>query len=131
VAVTEDGDQCFIQWLIGQDQNDKVFAFFGGEYLRLKQGEMLMENAYTPAKHRGKRVMPCAMSQIAEVGTKLNAKRIFTYVGEDNIGSLKGCKRAGFMPYLMRTERWRFFRRSMDFNLLPPGTPYPFDRTAN
>jgi RimJ/RimL family protein N-acetyltransferase len=127
VAVTEDGDPCFMQWLIGHEENERVGAFFGGEYPPLGQQEMLMENAFTPERYRGMGIMPCAMSRIAEIAITLNARRIHTYVHESNIASLKGCKRAGFVPHLMRTERWRFFRKKYLFELLPTGTPYPFD----
>ena len=126
VAVTECGDPCFMQWLIGQEQTDRIDAFFSGECPGLERHEMLMENAFTPEKYRGMGVMACAMSKIAERAKALSAKRIITFVDEKNIASLKGCRRAGFVPYLMRLEQWRFLRRKLVFKSLPAGTPYPF-----
>ena len=60
-----------------------------------------------------------------------NGTRVVTFVADDNIASLKGCKRAGFSPYLRREERWRWFRRTLTFTPLPEGTPYPFDESPS
>ena len=127
VAVTEDGDPCFMQWLIGPDQNERIYEFFGGEYPGLKPDEMLMENAFTPEKYRGKGVMASAMWMIAAYATARKARRIITFVGDSNIASLKGCQRSGFVPYLLRKEKWRFFVSWFLFENLPAGTPYPFE----
>jgi hypothetical protein len=35
---------------------------------------------------------------------------VITFVGFDNVASLKGCARAGFFPYVRRSQIWRFFR---------------------
>ena len=42
------------------------------------------------------------------------------FVAEENIPSLKGCKKAGFEPYLRRADRWRMFRHASTFGPLPP-----------
>lgn len=49
--------------------------------------------------------MPHAMAKIAEKGKDLGARRVVTFVAHDNLPALKGCKRAGFSPYLVRRER--------------------------
>jgi len=127
VAVTSDGTPCYLQWLMGHEQNERIRTFFGGEYPRLDRNEMLLENAFTAESFRGMRIMPCAMSRIAEKANQSHADRVITFVDEANIPSLKGCERAGFVPYLLRTERSRFFRRSFEIERLPEGTAYPFD----
>lgn len=127
VAVTEDGAPCYLQWLMGHEQNERIRSFFGGEYPTLDRSEMLLENAFTEESFRGMRIMPCAMFKIAEKAKQSHADRVITFVDEANIASLKGCKRAGFVPYLLRTERWRFFRKSFEIERLPIGTAYPFD----
>jgi hypothetical protein len=48
-------------------------------------------------------------------------------VCDENIPSLKGCKRAGFVPYKLRRVKNCFLRRTITFTLLPEGTSYPFD----
>jgi RimJ/RimL family protein N-acetyltransferase len=130
VATTEDGTPCYIQWIIGPEDNKKLpkLSYCMGSFPVLQPGEALLEGAFTPEGHRGKRIMPYAMSIIAEKGLDIGARRIITFVTQDNIASLKGCKRAGFSPYLVRSERWQFFRKRITFTALPAGTPYPFDR---
>lgn len=127
VAVTEDGTPCFMQWLIGHEQNELVQKYFKGIYPRLRKDEALFEGGFTPEDYRGQRIMPAAIAQIAEKGADMNARWMITFVTHDNIPSLKGCKRAGFVPYLMRREKWSHFRRQLTFTPLPEGTLYPFD----
>jgi len=48
---------------------------------------------------------------------------VLTFVDEGNAASLKGCARAGFVPYLRRHERFRLFWRFVSFtavSLTPP-----------
>ena len=127
VAVDVDGVPCYTQWLMGSKENSRIRQFFGGEYPQLENDEMLLENAYTPEAYRGLRIMPCAMWQISEKAADHGARRVITFVGEENIASLKGCARAGFSPYLVRHDKWRFFRRTITFEPYTSDRPYPLD----
>jgi GNAT superfamily N-acetyltransferase len=127
VGVTGDGAPTYIQWLMGREQNGKIQAFFNGTFPVLAPEEALLENALTLAQFRGKGIMPAAMARIAEQGKTLGARYVLTFVEQHNIPSLKGCKKSGFLPYMIRHERWVLFRRSLTFTRLPEGTPYPFD----
>ncbi len=71
--------------------------------------------------------MQHAMAEIAKRGRDFGARYIITFVENENVPSLKGCKRAGFSPYVERIERRRLFQHTYEFNPLPDGTPYPFD----
>lgn len=128
VAVTSEDEPCYMQWLIGSEQNEKVQAYFKGIFPRLGAGEALLEGAFTPEAFRGKGIMPCAMAQIAEraADAGIGARWVVTFVTHGNIPSLKGCQRSGFVPYLTRQEKWRAFRHRVTFLPLPEGTPYPF-----
>lgn len=128
VATTADGQACYIQWLISPGENSLLQKSFNGLFPPLASNEMLLEGAYTPVAFRGQRIMPAAMALIAEKAAELGAERALTFVGEDNIPSLKGCKRAGFAPCLQREAIHRLGYRRMVFTPLPPGTPYAFDR---
>lgn len=110
VAVTDDGAPCYVQWLVGSDQNDRIQRIWNGEFPILAADEALLEGAFTPEAYRGRRIMPAAMARIAEVATELGARRVITFVTEDNIASLKGCGRAGFAPASARLIRRRLFR---------------------
>jgi GNAT superfamily N-acetyltransferase len=127
VAVTATNEPCYMQWLIGPEQNDLVQSYFKGIFPRLEPGEALLEGAFTPEAYRGKGIMPCAMAEIAQRAEGIGARCVVTFVTHDNIPSLKGCQRSGFVPYLTREEKWRAFHHRVTFTPLPEGTPYPFD----
>ena len=68
---------------------------------RLAADQALLENAYTPPSHRGLGIMSAAMALIAEQAATVGARTVLTFVGLDNIASLKGCQRAGFNPAML------------------------------
>ena len=115
VACTAEGEPTYRQWLISSDQNRRIQEFWNGSFPILDPQEALLENAYTVPEHRGKRIMPAAMAQIAEKGSEVGARYVITFVGIDNIPSLKGCKRSGFDPYVLRTEKWFLFEKRVEF----------------
>lgn len=127
IAVAEDGSPAYMQWLMGPAQNEKIQAYFNGTFPWLEKDEALLENALTLEGFRGKGVMPAAMARIAEHGSEIGARWVMTFVEEHNTPSLKGCKKAGFSPYMMRREKWFLFRRKLTFTKLPENTPYPSD----
>lgn len=127
VGITEDNKPCYVQWLIGPEENEKVRTFYPMGFPPLAKDEMLLEGAYTPVPYRGQGIMAHAMSKIAQIGGNNGARWISTVVNKSNIPSLRGCKRAGFAPFMMKEEKWRIFRRKITYTLLPEGTPYPFD----
>src|SRR5437867_4424507 len=127
VAVSEHGEPMYIQWLMGPGDNDRIQAHFNRVFPVLASDEALLENAFTLGQFRGRGIMPAAMARIAERGRDIGARWVITFVEESNIASLKGCKRSGFYPYMLRHETWFLFRRKLTFTLLPENTPYPFD----
>lgn len=127
VAVAPDGKICFMQWLIASRDNERIQSRWPGLFPPLAPDEALLEGAYTVEASRGKGVMAHAMARVAERAVQLGARWVITLVGDDNIASLKGCRKAGFVPCLERRESWRLFRRQVRFTPLPEGTPYPFE----
>jgi GNAT superfamily N-acetyltransferase len=127
VAVTADGHPCFIQWLIGPEENAKVARHFKGVFPWLAADEALLEGGFTLEAYRGRGIMSWAIAEIAARSVEAGARWVVTFVNADNLPSLKACRRAGFVPYLRRTETWRLFRHQVTFTPLPPGTPIPFD----
>jgi GNAT superfamily N-acetyltransferase len=115
VAIGPDGQPSYMQWLIRPSDNDRVAAFFGNLYPRLAADEALLEGAYTPEAHRGQGIMASAMAQIAERARPLGARWVVTFVDKGIVPSLKGCAKAGFVPYLRRRESFRLFRRRVWF----------------
>ncbi|NJS37909.1 MAG: GNAT family N-acetyltransferase [Rhodobacteraceae bacterium] len=125
VAVDETtGTPCYIQWLMGADQNARIQAKLWG-FPRLSRTEALLENAYIPPAYRGQRIMPEAMYLIAEKARDIGATHALTFVTGDNMPSLKGCKRAGFDIYMVHERRdyaFGLFGRH-SFFVLPQGDP--------
>jgi hypothetical protein len=66
-----------------------------------------------------------AMALIAEHAPEVNARQVLTFVGVENIASLKGCQRAGFNPLILhRCVRYGFgLMRSDRFETLPESDP--------
>ncbi len=124
LAVTGEGDICYMQWLIDSSQNHLRPRAVG---LTLQPDEMLLEWAYTFEKYRNLGIMACAMAQIAEQGTSAGARWALTLVDEDNIASLKGCRNAGFRPYKLHEERWRVMRKQLIYTALPADALYSFE----
>lgn len=116
VAVTTDNQPCYMQWLIGYGDNQKIEKYFNGVFPALKKHEALLEGAYSHPAYRGLRIMPMAMALIAEKAAEMNARWVNTFVDVTNIASLKGCQRSGFKPYLLRRDRWFLFRQSTTFH---------------
>lgn len=130
VAEAPDGKICYMQWLIASRDNQRIQSRWPGLFPLLAPDEALLERAYTVEASRGMGVMAYAMARIAEHAVDLGARWVITFVGDDNIASLRGCRKAGFVPCLERRESWRLFRRRVRFTPLPEGTPYPFEAAA-
>jgi hypothetical protein len=120
VAVDAHDDPCYVQWLFGADENDEVRDFFHGLFPTLAADEALLEGAFTPVRHQGQRIMSAGMSMIAEKAADLGARHVMTFVGVDNIASLKGCERAGFLPAIDRCETTRLGRLRVEFEEMSP-----------
>ncbi len=114
-AVTADDEPCYVQWLMGAQQNARIQSYFGGAFPVLGPGTALLEGAFTPPAFRGKGIMGAAMSLIAEKASDLDSRYVITVVGTDNVPSLKGCHKANFFPYMHRDVTWHMLRRTTRF----------------
>ena len=106
-------------WIFHLDDNWRLRDHLGDSFPALKPDEARLEGAYTPAAFRGQRIMPAAMALIAERAADQRARYVHTFVGIENMASLKGCVRAGFPPYQWREQRLRLFGRTTSFDPLP------------
>jgi GNAT superfamily N-acetyltransferase len=118
VAVDPDGRICYMQWLLTARDNARRAARWGPLFPELAKDEALLEAAYTPESHRGLGIMAHAMARIAESASPMGVRTAMTFVGAANVPSLKGCERAGFVPYVERVESWSLFRRRVRFAAL-------------
>jgi hypothetical protein len=127
VAVTEDDTPCYMQWLMSSEYNDSIQIRFNRVFPLLAPDEALLEDAFTPVAYRGMGIMSHAMALIANQAQAFQARWVITFVEQDNVASLKGCKKAGFVPYVLRDDRWLLFTRKLTWTLLPEGSLYPYE----
>jgi hypothetical protein len=119
VAVTVDDCPCFMAWLVGPCENARVEAYFKGGVALLRGDEMMIEGVFTLEKYRGRRVMQSACAKLREIAAVSAARWIVAYVDENNGPSLTAFSRMGYVPYLLRHERWRFGLRRVAFLPVP------------
>lgn len=122
VAVTNDNIPCYMQWLISPAENEKILETFNGLFPELKEHEALLEGAYMHPSFRGLGVMPDAMYQISEMAKEIDATDTITFVGVDNIASLKGCKSCGYYPYTLLKKKWFLFKKDILLDAIPVDT---------
>lgn len=115
VAVNTEDVPCYRQWLMGPKQNVKIKEFWGKAFPVLKEDEALLEGGFTIPAFRGKGIMPAAISRIVDKRDDLEIRWVITFVGIENIPSLKGCQRSGFYPYIIRKEKWLMFKQTVVF----------------
>jgi hypothetical protein len=108
VAVTEDHQVCYNQWLIPAACKERLREFIFRDLHGFDDDSVLLEFAYTFKRYRGLGIMAPAMAFIAE--QEKGARWAVTNVDRSNIPSLRGCRSAGFFPYLVSRRDWRLFR---------------------
>ena len=110
LASDAEGAPIYAQWLIDAGSQSR----FDGSHLagtrRLGADERIVEAAYTFPAARGRGAMKTGMAQLLEIARAEGAARVWTYVGPDNVASLRGCAAVGFVPSHRRRERRRLGR---------------------
>jgi len=103
VAVDQRNNKpCYIHWLLTFDHNEFIEKL--GWFPPLKSHQAILENAYTPKQYRGMGIMSEAMALIAERASDVGAYEVLAFVDHRNVSSLKGCQRAGFLPYMLQNR---------------------------
>jgi hypothetical protein len=91
-----DGRPAYAQWLIRQSDEDVIRSHSPGRYDRLRNGEVLLEGAYTFIDFRRLGAMGDGMAQLLHMARAEGAHSAITYVASDNVPSLRGCANVGF-----------------------------------
>ena len=115
VALIDGEVPCYIQYLVLPDQNDKFAKAFGEPIPPLAADEALLEFAFTLEQYRALGVMPFAVSELSKEARRRGAERLVTWVPEWNPHVRRYMERVGFVPFAIRRERYRFFRRTVWF----------------
>lgn len=122
VAITEDNTACHMFWLIGPKENKKIKEFFKGGFPTLAKNEFLIEGLFTPKNYRRQGNMVNALTLALIRAKKLGANRVIAYVRRSNIHSIKGFVRVSFVPFQIRRDCWRLFKRRLFFESINNNT---------
>lgn len=98
VARDETGSPVYAQWLVDASARDRLRARLPGPWRPLADDELIVEFAYTFQGHRGMGVMAAGMGRLVEIAARRGASVVYTYVRADNVPSLRGCAKVGFLP---------------------------------
>ena len=108
VATDSDGGEIYAQWLIDAETEPR-FRRPGIHILEplpnLAADEVFVDGAYTFARKHRQGAMVDGMHQLLSRARDRGARRCFTWVGIDNIPSLRGCASVGFVPDHVRVVR--------------------------
>ena len=111
VAVDDSGEPLYAQWLVRRDEQEPLHRVTKGLFPQLGEGEALVEGAYTFRNARKQGAMGDGMGQLLARAREAGDRKVFTYVAEGNIPSLRGCANVGFVPdHLRRNVRRLGFR---------------------
>jgi hypothetical protein len=100
VARTADnGDMCFIGWMLSDKDDDLISSGFKSRLPRLKKEEVLLENHYTFERYRGNNVFPSVVTELCGLARDTGYKRMIAYVRKDNTACLKALNRLNFEKF--------------------------------
>lgn len=125
VVVQANGRPCHMEYLVRAPDFQLLDELFPGRMPPLAEDDALLEYPYTLEECRGRGIALFAMAALVEVARTDGVRRLILFAPTDNPEMLKLCEWAGFVPFVERTESYRFFRSRMTFNELPQGTAYP------
>ena len=125
VAVTEEGAPCNMQYLILPSENDKVQRVLQGLFPRLAEDEALLEGAFTPRGMPRTRNHAVRYGGLGTEGKEGGGTAAPDVRHPPERSRAQGCRRAGFVPNMLVTRRFRLFKRRFTFTPLLAGTPVP------
>lgn len=114
VADADDGRPIYAQWLVHQPDQWRLEAETPEAHDALADDEVLLEGAYTFVAFRGAGAMADGMWQLLRIARDEGSAAAITYVRDDNIPSLRGCARVGFVLDHVRVNSTRLGRGKSD-----------------
>jgi ribosomal protein S18 acetylase RimI-like enzyme len=94
--INDNGEICHLAWLVFPDEESIIEQNLGEKLIMPEKDKCVLENAYTFTRYRRKGLMSSVIIKLSELAKSQGYKRMIAYVREDNLASLKACKRAGF-----------------------------------
>jgi hypothetical protein len=109
-----EGEPAYAQWIVRPEEQDALHEHAPGRYSRLDPDEVLLEGAYTFRDFRRMGMMNDGMAQLLRIARDDGYASAITYVGADNVASLRGCANVGFtLDHVRHNERRLVRRRSI------------------
>ncbi|MDP9223593.1 MAG: hypothetical protein M3P18_07000 [Actinomycetota bacterium] len=102
-----DGEPTYAQWLIRPSDQGLLHSYEPENYPQLSPDEVLLEGAYTFVRFRRLGLMNDGMRQLLVVARDEGHSAAITYVGAENVASLRGCANVGFVLDHVRYEARR------------------------
>ncbi len=96
VATTPEGRPIYAQWLVDTGNQAAFHRATHGPFPDLAQGQTLVEGAYTFVGFRRLGAMSEGTRQLLVKAAELGGARCYTYVGIENVPSMRGVANAGF-----------------------------------
>jgi hypothetical protein len=109
-ALSPEASAIYTQWLVRPATQHLLHAHAPGRFPVLQSGEVLLEGAYTFSGFRGVGAMGNGMGQLLRIGADEGAQSAITYVAADNVPSLRGCAKVGFVLDHVRRRETRLGR---------------------
>ena len=103
------GELCYMEWVIYPEDDNTASQAYRSRFPKLKENEILLENAYTFKKYRGNWLDASVTTEVLEMVRQNGFKRVILYVQQDNIASMKSQERQGFRRFEEVPELRRFF----------------------
>jgi hypothetical protein len=108
MSLDPQGEAIYAQWLVAPGEETPLQQTIPNQFPTLPEGEWLVEGAYTFMNFRRMGAMGDGMHQLLMTARDAGGRRVITYVGEENLASLRGCANAGFTLDHVRVTRHRF-----------------------
>ena len=127
VAEADDGTPIYAQWMVRQADQWRLEAGTPDAHDDLAEDEVLLEGAYTFVAFRGVGAMAVGMGQLLRIARDEGHAAAITYVRDDNIPSLRGCARVGFVLDHVRVNSTRLGRGRSDRAEIEPSAQRAWD----
>ena len=117
VAVTDDGEPAYLQWLIPPSERAKIVDFFGGLFPD-RHDTLIVEGAWIPPAFRKQKVMGQGLALVTQAALDASAdtiKHALCFPDADNKGAVLGTISAGYTVTEKRIDTWRFGRQTSTF----------------
>ena len=116
VSFDETGLPCHFQWIFDHEDNEKLAKHFNGEYPNIAPEENMLEHTLTLPSHRGKGIHDMALSSIIAMEERNHGiKQYSIFINPQNAPAMRAARKMGFVPIMIRKERWFFFTHRFDF----------------